>query len=366
MNTEINGVVLIILLIFILAYPLGKYMSKVFKGEKIWSDFLSPLENFVFRICSINPDESMDWKENMRAMLRLNFVFFLWSILILMIQGGIPIWNPVKIVSMEATLAYNTAASFTSNTNLQHYSGETSLSYFSQLLVVCFLQFVSAATGIAVLALLFKGIVQKKATGLGNFYSLFLKSCTRILLPLSFIVAIILLLNGTPATFNGLQKIVTLEGDTTYVATGPAAPVVAIKQIGTNGGGFFGPNSSHPFENPNYLTNIIENISILLIAAALVFAFGFYLDKKRLAWVFFSVMLVVYLFFVSSAIHFEIPEILILSISGFLNQWEAWKGKKFVSVRQLLLYGVFPQLQLQMVLSIRCMTVKLHYRAEYI
>ena len=147
-------------------------------------------------------------------------------------------------------------------------------------------------------------------------------------LPLSFIVAIILLLNGTPATFNGLQKIVTLEGDTTYVATGPAAPVVAIKQIGTNGGGFFGPNSSHPFENPNYLTNIIENISILLIAAALVFAFGFYLNKKRLAWIFFSVMLVVYLFFVASAIHFEIPGILILQSRDFSTGGGSMEGKE--------------------------------------
>ena len=325
MNTEINGVVLIILLVFILAYPLGKYISKVFKGEKVWSDFLSPMENFIFRICSINPEESMDWKENIKAMLRLNTVFFVWAIILLMFQGMIPIWNPVKIVSMEATLAYNTAASFTSNTNLQHYSGETGLSYLSQLLVVCFLQFVSAATGIAVLALLFKGIVQKKATDLGNFYNLFLKSATRILLPLSFIIAIILLINGTPATLKGLQKTITLEGDTIQVATGPVAPIAAIKQIGTNGGGFFGPNSSHPFENPNYLTNIVENISILFIPVALVFAFGFYLNKKKLAWILFGVMTIVFLTFVSSTISFESsgnPDIAKLGIQQTMGSME--------------------------------------------
>jgi potassium-transporting ATPase potassium-binding subunit len=305
MNTELTGVVLMILLIFILAYPLGKYISEVFKGEKVWSDFLSPLENLIFKAASINPNESMDWKENMKALLRLNVVFFLWSIIILLVQGYIHIWNPVNIGNMEPMLAFNTATSFISNTNLQHYSGETGLSYFSQLLVICFMQFVSAAVGIAALALLFKGLVQKKATDLGNFYNLFLKSCTRILLPLSIVVAFILLLNGTPTTFNGLQQTITLQGDTTYVATGPVAPVVAIKQLGTNGGGYFGPNSTHPFENPNYLTNIIETISILLIAAALVFSFGFYTNKKKLAWVFFSVMLVVYLFFVVSAVHFE-------------------------------------------------------------
>jgi K+-transporting ATPase ATPase A chain len=219
---------------------------------------------------------------------------------------------------MAAALAYNTAASFTSNTNLQHYSGETGLSYFSQLLVVGFLQFVSAATGVAALALLFKGLIQKKATDLGNFYNLFLKSSTRIFLPLAFVVAVVLLLNGTPATFHGLYTVHTLEGDAVQVAAGPAAPVVAIKQLGTNGGGFFGPNSSHPFENPNYLTDIVENVCILLIPAGLVFAFGFYLKKKKLAWIFFFVMLVVYLFFVVSAIQLESagnPEIAKLGIT---------------------------------------------------
>ena len=325
MNTEINGVVLMIMLIFILAYPLGKYISRVFKGEKTWSDFLSPIEKFVFKIASIDPNESLDWKENMKALLRLNAVFFVWAIIFLMIQGMIPIWNPAKILNMEATLAYNTAASFTSNTNLQHYSGETGLSYFSQLIVICFLQFVTAATGIAALALLFKGIVQKKSTDLGNFYNLFLKSCTRILLPLSFVVAVILLLNGTPTTFEGPQKVVTLEGDTTLVATGPVAPVVAIKQLGTNGGGFFGPNSSHPFENPNYFTNTVENFSILIIPVALVFAFGFYLDKKKLAWILFGVMTIVFLTFASSAINMESsgnPDISKLGVSQPMGSME--------------------------------------------
>ncbi|MCK6619031.1 MAG: potassium-transporting ATPase subunit A [Calditrichaceae bacterium] len=318
MNTELFGVVAILFLTFILAWPLGKYISKVFKGEKVWSDFLSPLENWVLRICSIDPNESMDWKRNMKAMLRLNLIFFLWSILILMIQKYIPIWNPANIGNMEATLAYNTATSFTSNTNLQHYSGETGLSYFSQLLVICFLQFVSAGTGIATLALLFKGLVQKQAADLGNFYHLFLKSCTRILLPLSIVVAIIFLLNGMPTTFAGLQEVQTLEGDTVQVATGPVAPVIAIKQLGTNGGGFFGPNCAHPFENANYLTNISANISILLIPVALVFAFGFYLNRKKLAWIFFGVMTIVFLTFVSSAATFESsgnPEIAKLGIS---------------------------------------------------
>jgi len=242
-----------------------------------------------------------------------------------MIQGSIPIWNPVKIVSMEATLAYNTATSFVSNTNLQHYSGETGLSYFSQLLVIGFMQFVSAAVGIGVVALLFKGIAQKKATDIGNFYNLFLKSATRILLPLSFVIAIIFLLNGMPQTFNGLQKVHTLEGDTVQVATGPVSSVVAIKQLGTNGGGFFGPNSTHPFENANYFTNIISNFSILFISASLLFGFGFYLNRKKLAWIFFFVTLAVFLSFVTSAISFEStgnPEIAKLGVSQPMGSME--------------------------------------------
>ncbi|HSP87607.1 MAG TPA: potassium-transporting ATPase subunit KdpA [Ignavibacteriaceae bacterium] len=305
MNSEISGIVLMLLLIFVLAYPFGKYISKVFKGDKVWTDFLSPLENFIFRICSINPNETMDWKQNMKAFLRLNFVFFLWNMIVLITQGYIPILNPVGIGNMEATLAYNTAASFVSNTNLQHYSGETGLTYFSQLFVIGFMQFVSAGVGIAALALLFKGLIQRQSTDLGNFYNLFLKSCTRILLPVSFVIAIVLLLNGSPAILDGLQNVVTLEGDSLQVATGPVASIVSIKQVGTNGGGFFGPNSTHPFENPNYFSNIAETFSIMIIPAALVFAFGFYLNRKKLAWILFSVMFIFYISFVITAITFE-------------------------------------------------------------
>lgn len=328
MTTEILGVIFIIAVTFVLAIPLGKYISKVFKGEKVWTDFLAPLEKFVFKISGINPDESLDWKENSKALLRLNIVFFVWGFVILIFQGKIPFLNPANIGDMEATLAFNTASSFTTNTNLQHYSGETGLSYLSQLIVIGFLQFVSAASGIAALALIFKGIVQKKASDLGNFYSLFLKSCTRILLPLSFVVAVLLLLNGTPTTFKGVQNVTTLEGDTVQVATGPVAPIVAIKQVGTNGGGFFGPNSTHPFENPNYFTNIIETFSIAIIAIALVFTFGFYLNQKKLAWVFFTVMTVLFLTFVISAVKLETDGNPMIAKMGISQPMGSMEGKE--------------------------------------
>ncbi len=290
MNPEIVGAIAIFLTSVTLAIPLGRYCAKVFKREKTWLDFLNPIENSILKLCGIDPESSWDWKQNMKVMLVLNFIFFLWAMLILITQSIHPFWNPDGISSMEATTAFNTAISFMTNTNLQHYSGETGATYLTQLVVFCFLQFVSAATGIAAMALLFKGIVQRQTEELGNYYLLFLKSCTRILLPLSIVVAIVLSLQGVPATFKGADTIITLEGDTVRVARGPVAPMVAIKQIGTNGGGYFGPNSTHPFENPDYTTNAIENVSILLVPIALLFAFGFYIGKPKIGYTFFGVM----------------------------------------------------------------------------
>ncbi|MFA6596242.1 MAG: potassium-transporting ATPase subunit KdpA [Ignavibacteriaceae bacterium] len=325
MNTDIFGIVLIFLITIALAVPLGKYISKVFKGEKVWTDFFAPLENFIFKISGIDPNEKMDWKKNMKAMLLLNIIFFIWSFIVLLLQGTIPFFNPAGIANMEPALAFNTVASFVTNTNLQHYSGETGATYFTQMLVFTFLQFVSAAVGIAALALLFKGLVQKQATDLGNFYNLFLKSCTRILLPLSFIVSIILLLNGMPETFSGAQTVVTLQGDTVNVATGPVASMISIKQIGTNGGGYFGPNSAHPFENPNYFTNMVENFAILFIPIALVFAFGYYLNRRKLAWIFFGIMTILFLSFVIPTVSLEMsgnPQITKMGINQPMGSME--------------------------------------------
>lgn len=318
MNTEIFGVIACFLITVILAIPFGKYISKVFKGEKVWTDFFNPLEKFIFKISSINPDEEMDWKKNMKVMLFLNLIFFVWSYAVLVLQGVIPFLNPAGIGNMEPALAFNSAISFVTNTNLQDYSGETGASYFSQMLVFTFLQFVSAGTGIAALALLFRGLKQKQASNLGNFYNLFLKSCTRILLPLAFVLSIILLLNGVPETFKGPQKIITLQGDKVNVATGPVASMISIKQLGTNGGGYFGTNSSHPFENPSYLTDMVENFSILFIPIALVFTFGYYVDRKKLARIFFGIMTFLFLIFVIINVRFETagnPEISKLGIN---------------------------------------------------
>lgn len=297
MTTEILGVLMIVLLTTALAWPLGAYIVKVFRGVRIWSDFLAPLERLIFRLACIDPDRPMDWKENVKALIGINVFFFLFAMLVLLLQGAHPFWNPLDLAGWDPTLAFNTAVSFTTNTNLQHYSGETGASYFTQLIVFCWLQFVSAGTGLAACALVFKGLANKSSTNLGNFHSLLMKSCTRILLPLSIVVSAILTFNGSITNFDAPAEVHTLEGDTIMVAGGPVAPMVAIKQLGTNGGGYFGPNSTHPFENPNYLTNIVENFAILIIPIALVFAFGIYLERRRLAMVIYGVMTLLFIAF---------------------------------------------------------------------
>lgn len=304
MNNEVIGVILIFLITLALAWPLGKYMANVFRGNKTFTDFMKPVERFFFRICGINPDEPMNWKQFLKAMLTINLLWLVYAMLLLVFQDKLPL-NPDGNPGQTPDLAFNTAISFLVNCNLQHYSGETGLTYFTQLFVITFLQFASAATGIAALIALFNGIKEKTTNNLGNFWNYFVKSITRILLPLSIIVAVILLFNGTPGSFSGKDTITTLQGDTVQVSRGPAAGMIAIKQLGTNGGGWFGVNSAHPLENPNYITNAIETISIILIPIALVFSLGFYINRKKLAKVIFGVMTFLFVIFCSINIYYE-------------------------------------------------------------
>lgn len=317
MNSEILGVIITFLLTVLLAIPLGKYIAKVFSGERTLMDFMHPIERFIFRVCGIDPTKGMNWKEFLKAMLTINLVWFVYGFFMLVFQDKLPL-NPDGNPGQTPDLAFNTIISFVVNCNLQHYSGETGLTYLTQTFVICFLQFVSAATGIACLVALFNAFKEKTTSNLGNFWSIFLKSTTRILLPLSLIVAVILAFNGTPTSYKGKDTIVTLQGDTQHVSRGPAAGVIAIKQLGTNGGGYFGANSSVPFENPNYFTNIIEAWSITIISIALIFALGYYINRKKLAWIIFGVMTCFYLLFVINNVYFETqgnPEITRLGIA---------------------------------------------------
>lgn len=289
MKTEILGVVAMYAVTILMAIPFGKYIAKVYAGEKTLLDSVfNPLENLFFRISGIDRKAEMNWKQHMAALLTVNFVWFLLGMFVLMNQDWLPL-NPDGNPGQTADLAFNTSISFVVNCNLQHYSGESGVSYLSQLFLM-FLQFVSAATGMAAAVILFIALKERTAEKLGNFYNLMVISCTRVLLPASILVASILAFNGTPMTFEGKDSIVTMQGDTVGVSTGPVAAFVAIKHLGTNGGGFYGTNSAHPLENPNYLTNMVEMFSQMIIPLAMIFALGFFLKRKKMAWMIFGVM----------------------------------------------------------------------------
>ena len=294
MKTEILGVIAQIVLMVVLAYPIGKYISKVFKGEKVWSDFMTPIEKIMYKLGGVDPTEEMNWKQFLKALLVINLFWFFWGMILLVSQGVLPL-NPDGNLGQSVHQAFNTCISFLVNCNLQHYSGESGLSYLTQLFVIMLFQFITAATGMAAMAGIMKALAAKTTKTIGNFWYFLVRSCTRVLLPICLVIGFILIIEGTPMGFDGKMEVTTIEGQTQYVSQGPTAAIVPIKQLGTNGGGYFGVNSSHPLENPTYLTNMIECWAILILPMAMVFAFGFYLKRKKLAYSIFGVMLFAYL-----------------------------------------------------------------------
>ena len=290
MNTEILGVILQWVALVVLCYPLGRYIAKVYRGERTWLDFMAPLERGIYKVCSIDPDEDMDWKKFLKALLMVNLFWFFWGMVLLCCQSWLPL-NPDGNANQTPDLAFNTCLSFMVNCNLQQYSGETGLTYFTQLFVIMLFQFITAACGMAAMAGIMKALAAKTTKAIGNFWVYLVKSTTRILMPLSLLVGILLVINGTPMSFDGKQTITTLEGQEQVISQGPTAAIVPIKQLGTNGGGYFGVNSSHPLENPNAFTNMLECWSILIIPMAMAWAFGFYVRRRKLAAWIFGVML---------------------------------------------------------------------------
>lgn len=335
MLIEIIGILFTFLLTVALAYPLGGYIARVYAGEKTMLDPLfRPIEKGVYKASGIDPTRQLNWQENLYALLTINFVWFTLAYIILLNQGWLPL-NPDANPSMSPDLAFNTAVSFLVNCNLQHYSGETGLSYLGQMTLM-FLQFVTVGTGMAALAIVFKSLKPNASPGreplypkgLGNFYDLFFKSTLRVLLPLSIVTALILLVSGTPMTFEGKATVVSLQGDTVQVSRGPAAAMIAIKQMGTNGGGFFGTNSAHPFENPSYLTNMVEAVAILLIPIAMVFAFGFYIKRRKFAWMIFGVMTLGFLLFLIPSVQQEFSGNPALTEMGLAQPLGSLEGKE--------------------------------------
>ena len=293
MNVTVQMVVYCVILV-LLAIPLGSYMGKVMNGEHVFlSGVLQPVERVIYRVLKIDPEEDMDWKKYSvcAGVFSVLSLFVLWAILCF--QKFLPL-NPEGIEGTSWHLGFNTAASFTTNTNWQAYSGESTRSYFSQMLGLNFQNFVSAAIGIAVLFALIRGFGRVKKTGIGNFYTDMTKTVLYILIPLSMVVSLTIASQGVPQTFKQYDEVQLLEpvvvenedGTATEVTKavvplGPGASQIAIKQLGTNGGGFWGNNSAHPFENPTPLSNLFEMISLLLIPAGLCFTFGRNVKDKR-------------------------------------------------------------------------------------
>ena len=305
MVTEYLAVAVTILFSIATSLLLGRYMFKVFTDQRAWLDpVLVPLERLVLRLTGVDPQEQQNWRQYSLSLLVSNVVMWLATFAVVSLQRVLPI-NPDSIGNMEPTLAFNTISSFTTNTNVQHYSGETGLSYLSQMVVITFLQFVTAATGVAACVATIRGLAGNRLTQLGNFYVDLTRATFRLFLPLALLVSIVVMSEGTPMTFDGTVKATTLEGQEQTIARGVTAAVVSIKQLGTNGGGYFGPNSAHPYENPTPLSNFVELWAIVLIPMAMVWTLGYMTGRRRLAIVVFVTMLALYIPMVVAGVALE-------------------------------------------------------------
>lgn len=285
--------ILFLIVFMILVVPMGKYLYQVANCEKAFGDrIFNKVDNTIYKIFKIDKEE-MNWKQYVLAIIITNAVMIFAGYLILRIQG-IGLFNPSEIGGMEESLSFNTIISFMTNTNLQHYSGESGLSYLAQMLVIIYMMFTSAATGYAACMAFIRGLVGKKKT-LGNFYVDMVRITTRVLVPLAFIVGVLLISQGVPQTLGGTETVRTIEGNLQDIARGPVAALESIKHVGTNGGGFFGANSSHPFENPTIVSNMIEMLSMMILPGACVIAFGYMIGNKKQSKAVFGAMGIIFL-----------------------------------------------------------------------
>ncbi len=282
--------------ILVFIKPLGTYMAHVFAGEQVFlSPLILPVERAVYRLCSVKPDQEQHWTSYTTAMLVFSLMAFLFTYAIQRLQGFLP-FNPQHMGAVAPDLSFNTAVSFASNTNWQAYSGEATLSYFTQMAALTVQNFVSAAAGIALAVALIRGFMRSQTKTLGNFWADLTRTTLYILLPMSIVVAIALVALGVPQNLDPYAHVITLSGAKQLIAQGPVASQVAIKQLGSNGGGFFNTNSAFPYENPSAISNFIEAWAILVISAALTYTFGVMVNDRRQGWALFAVMA---LFFVT-------------------------------------------------------------------
>ncbi|MBU3146163.1 potassium-transporting ATPase subunit KdpA [Clostridium sp. CF012] len=289
---DIFQIVLTLIMFVLLVIPTGKYIYKVINNKRSFVDpVMDKVDNTIYKITGITKEE-MTWKQYAVAFIVSNMVMTLMAYVVLRVQG-VHFLNPNGNKAMDASLIFNTIFSFMTNTNLQHYSGEWGLSYLSQMIVITFFMFTSAASGFAVAAAFIRGITGKTKM-LGNFFVDLVRVTTRVLIPFSIIIAILLMGQGVPQSFSANKVITTIEGTKQVIGLGPVASFEAIKHLGTNGGGFFGANSSHPFENPTPITNLIEMLSMMLIPGAIVYCFGLMVKNKKQGWAIFAAMSILF------------------------------------------------------------------------
>ena len=275
--------------------PLGKFMARVFSGERhLLSRPFGPIERGIYKLSGVDPGQEMSWKAYAIAMLVFNIVGGVVLLIMEMTQQWLP-FNPQHLPNVPFALAFNTAVSFVTNTNWQAYSGENTMSYFTQMAGLAVHNFVSAATGIAVAVALARGLVRKQANSIGNFWADLTRCTLYVLLPLSILIAVVLMHQGVVQTFDGYPTATTIEGAAQQIPLGPVASQIAIKQLGTNGGGFFGQNSAHPFENPTPLSNFVEVFVIFWLGSALVYMFGVMAGDRRQGWAIWAAMFALFL-----------------------------------------------------------------------
>lgn len=306
MHSYDYGLILAFFALVLLPAPwLGRFYYKVMEGQRTWlSPVLGSVEKICYRIAGVDPATEQSWQKYTLALLVFNLMGFVLLFAILLFQQYLPL-NPQQLPGQEWTQAFNTAVSFVTNTNWQSYSGEATLSYFSQMAGLTVQNFVSAATGLAVLVALCRGISRRSAHTLGNFWVDMTRATLYGLLPLCLVLALFLVWQGVPQTFAHYAHAVTMQGVDQVIPLGPAASQIAIKQLGTNGGGFFGVNSAHPFENPSAWSNLFELASIILIPVALVFTFGHYVKDLRQSRAIIACMLALFLIGGGTALYAE-------------------------------------------------------------
>ncbi|MBC1291868.1 potassium-transporting ATPase subunit KdpA [Listeria booriae] len=323
---EILQIIVVILILCCLIKPLGTYMYAIYAGAPMKGNrFFEKIEHGIYRLAGLKDRPAMSWKRYAASMLLLNGILMVFGFLVVFMQG---LWaNPHGLRGLDPTLAFNTVISFMTNTNLQHYSGETALTNMTQMIFITMMMFTSAATGLSVAIAFIRGITSKGTT-LGNFYEDFTRSITRLLLPFAFILTLVLVALAVPQTLASSHTVTTLEGVKQTIALGPVASLEAIKHLGTNGGGFFGANSAHPFENPTPLTNVIEMLAMWAIPASLTYTYGRFAKNQKQGWVIFSAMFVLFLVFLGLIFMSEKAGNPVLTQLGVSNAQGSMEGKE--------------------------------------